>query len=38
MTPIASVVIAVVAGLLVKNSRRAATVLLPWLVVLSYQS
>ena len=39
MTPIAGFVIAVIAGVLVKNSRRAAaTVLLPWLVVLSYQS
>jgi hypothetical protein len=39
MTPIAGFVIAIIAGLLVKDSRRAAAVVLvPWLVVLGYQS
>jgi hypothetical protein len=39
MTPIAGFVIAILAGLLVTNGRRAASVVLvPWLVVLAYQS
>lgn len=39
MTPIAGLIIAVIAGLLVTNGRRAASVVLvPWLVVLGYQS
>src|SRR5271170_3383711 len=39
MTPIAGFVIAVLAGLMVRNGRRAASVILvPWLVVLAYQS
>lgn len=39
MTPIAGFIIAVIAGLVVKNARRAAlAVLIPWLVVLAYQS
>jgi hypothetical protein len=39
MTPIAGFVIAVLAGLMVSNGRRAASVVLvPWLVVLAYQS
>jgi branched-subunit amino acid transport protein AzlD len=39
MTPIAGFVIAMVAGLLVSNGRWAAkVVLVPWLVVLAYQS
>jgi len=39
MTPIAGLIIAIIAGLLVTNGRRAASVVLvPWLVVLVYQS
>lgn len=39
MTPIAGFIIAVIAGLLVRRSRRAALVVaVPWLVVLAYQS
>jgi hypothetical protein len=39
MTPIAGFVIAVLAGILVSSGRRAATVVLvPWLLVLAYQS
>jgi hypothetical protein len=39
MTPIAGFVIAVIAGLMVSNGRRAASVVVvPWLVVLAYQS
>jgi hypothetical protein len=39
MTPIAGFVIAILAGLIVSNGRRAAAVVLvPWLVVLAYQS
>jgi hypothetical protein len=39
MTPIAGFVIAVLTGILVSSGRRAATVVLvPWLVVLAYQS
>jgi hypothetical protein len=39
MTPIAGLILAVIAGLLVANSRRATSVVLaPWLLVLAYQS
>jgi hypothetical protein len=39
MTPIAGFVIAVLTGILVSSGRRAATVVLvPWLLVLAYQS
>jgi hypothetical protein len=39
MTPIAGFVIAVLAGFMVSNGRRAASVVpVPWLVVLAYQS
>jgi hypothetical protein len=39
MTPIAGFVIAIIAGLVVKNGRWAAAVILvPWLIVLGYQS
>jgi hypothetical protein len=39
MTPIAGFIIAIIAGLIVRNGRRAtAVVMVPWLVVLSYQS
>jgi hypothetical protein len=39
MTPIAGFIIAIIAGLVVTNGRRAASVVLvPWLVVLAYQS
>lgn len=39
MTPIAGLIIAVIAGLLVRSERRAASVVLvPWLAVLAYQS
>jgi len=39
MTPIAGLIVAVIAGLMVANGRRAASVVLvPWLVVLAYQS
>jgi hypothetical protein len=39
VTPIAGFVIAVLAGLMVSNGRRAASVVVvPWLVVLTYQS
>ena len=39
MIPIAGFIIAMIAGLMVTNGRRAASVVLvPWLVVLVYQS
>ncbi|MFZ0172201.1 MAG: hypothetical protein WAL04_11015, partial [Acidimicrobiales bacterium] len=39
MTPIAGLIIAMIAGFMVANGRRAASVVLvPWLVVLAYQS
>jgi hypothetical protein len=39
MTPIAGFVIAIVAGTMVRNGRRAAALVLPpWLIVLAYQS
>jgi hypothetical protein len=39
MTPIAGLIIAIIAGLIVRNGRRATAVLIvPWLVVLAYQS
>jgi len=39
MTPIAGLIIAIIAGLMVANGRRSASVVLvPWLVVLAYQS
>jgi hypothetical protein len=39
MTPIAGFIIAIIAGLTVRNARRATAVaLIPWLVVLGYQS
>jgi hypothetical protein len=39
MTPVAGLIIAIITGLLVTNGRRAASVVLvPWLVVLGYQS
>jgi len=39
MTPIAGFIIAIIAGLVVKNGRRAVmVVLVPWLIVLAYQS
>ena len=39
MTPIAGLILAVIAGFMVQNGRRAAAVVLaPWLVVLAYQS
>src|SRR5271170_8510330 len=39
MTPIAGFIIAIIAGLIVRSGRRAtAVVLMPWLVVLGYQS
>lgn len=39
MTPIAGLIIAMIAGFMVANGRKAASVVLgPWLVVLAYQS
>lgn len=39
MTPIAGLIIAIIAGLMVANGRRSASVVfVPWLVVLAYQS
>lgn len=39
MTPIAGFIIAIIAGLTMRNGRRAtAVVIAPWLVVLAYQS
>lgn len=39
MTPIAGLIIAVIAGLVVRRGRRAALVMaVPWLIVLGYQS
>jgi hypothetical protein len=39
MTPIAGFILAIIAGMVVKNGRRATAVtLVPWLIVLGYQS